>query len=154
MQPQPDRRPASLGDRLDVVAAVCGVATFVVLGTALVAGLVATLPVGAVPEPWQQRILLTTQGIGVGLAAVIVVGAAALSLRRWLGGDDAVLEERITLLVRSAAIGVVAFAVVGTVADVLWRTDATYFRLRLIGEGAATAALGALAAWLAGPARG
>lgn len=150
---QPERRPPALGDRLDVVAAVCGTAVLVVLGAGVVGALVAQLQTGAAPDPWQQRILLATQAVGLDVAAVVVLGAAALSLRRWLGGDEPAVAERIATLVRVAAIGLAGFALVGMVADLLWAVDATYFRVRLVGESTAVAALGALGAWLAGPSR-
>jgi hypothetical protein len=151
---QPERRPLPLGDRLDVVAAVCGAAVLVVLGSGVVGALAADLQSGAAPGPWQQRILLATRAVGLGTASIAVLGAASLSLRRWLGGDEPAAEERIAALVRAAALGVTVFALVGMASELLWAIDATYFRIRLVGEATAIAALGVLAAWLAGPARG
>lgn len=148
---EPERRPPPLGDRLDVVAAVCAAAALVVLAAGTVAAMAADLPSGAAPADWQQRILLATQGVGFGVAMVVVVGASALTLRRWLGGDEPTVESRIAALVRAAAVGVALFAVAGTVGNLLWAGDATYFRMRLVGDGSAVTVLGLLAAWLVRP---
>ena len=143
--------PPSLGDRLDVVALVCGVVTLVVLFAGVGAALFADLPSGAVASPVRQRISLATQPVDPALALVTLLGAAALSVRRWLGGDDHGTDDRLSRLLVAAAVLVVAFAVVNTFAEVTWQRDASYFELRRIGENTGAAALGGLACWLIRP---
>jgi hypothetical protein len=147
------RGPVSLGERLDVVAFVTSSAAAIVLAANVVAALLAPIGQGAGPSPVRERIILAAQPANVGLGVVVLLGAAALTVRRWLGGDHATESDALSRLVflTSAAVG--GLAVVGMFAEVLWLFDGASWGARVasIGNHTAAAALGALACWLVAP---
>jgi hypothetical protein len=148
------RTPVSLGERLDVVALVTASAAAIVLASNVVAALLADIGDGAAPSPVRERIILAAQPANVGLGTVVVVGAAALAVRRWLNGDHHDGSDGLGRLVVVAAAAVCVLAVVGMFAEVLWLFEGASWgsRVASIGNHTAAAALGALACWLALPA--
>ena len=145
------RRAVSLGERLDVVAFVTASAAAIVLATNLVAALLGPVGSGAA-SPVRERIAAAARPADIGLAVVVLLGAAALSIRRWLGGDHDSPTDALSRLVflTSAAVG--GLAIIGMFAEVLWFLDDSWgVRVASIGSHLAAAALGGLAAWLVTP---
>src|SRR4051794_27961059 len=145
--------PVSLGDRLDLVALVTASAGALVLIGNLALTFTADLTAGAAPSPIRQRITLLAQPANLTLALVVLVGACALAVRRWLNGDHPMPAERLGTLVVTVAAVVAVLAVVGMFAEVLWRLRGAPWgwRLESIGEHVATAAVAGLACLLALP---
>lgn len=145
----------SLGERLDVVALVTASATAVVLAGYVIAALVAPVPTGAAPSPVRERILLATQPANLALAGLVLLGAAALAVRRWLNGDHPSPPEALGRLVVIAAGAVALLAVVGMFGDLLWQLQGASWgwQAATTGNHIATAAVAGLACWLALPNR-
>jgi hypothetical protein len=146
------RTPVSLGERLDVVALVTASAAAIVLAGNVVAALVAPIGSGAAPSPVRERIIQAAQPANVGLGVLVVLGAAALAVRRWLNGDEHAPADALGRLVLLTAGAVAVLAVVGMFAEVLWLFDGSWgSRVASIANHTAAAALGVLACWLARP---
>jgi hypothetical protein len=148
------RTPVSLGERLDVVAFVAASAVAIVLAANVVAALLAPVGTGA-GSPVRERIITAARPADVALATVVLLGAAALSIRRWLGGDHLTAPDALSRLVFLSAAAVGGLAVIGMFAEVLWLIDDVSWGVRVasIGNHTAAAALGGLAAWLVVPDR-
>jgi hypothetical protein len=146
------RSPVSLGERLDVVAFVTASAAAIVLAAYLVAALLAPVGTGA-GSPVRERIITAAQPANVGLGVVVLLGASALSIRRWLGGDHVTAPDALSRLVFLTAAAVGGLAIVGMFAEVAWLFEGASWGARVasIGNHTAAAALGGLAAWLAMP---
>jgi hypothetical protein len=149
------RTPVSLGERLDVVAFVTASAAAIVLASNTVAALLADIPRGAAPSPVRERILLAAQPANVALGVLVLVGAAALAVRRWLNGDHPMPTDALGSLVVGAAAAVSVLAVIGMFAEVFWLNEGASWgwRVASIGNHTATAALGGVAVWLVRPQR-
>ena len=149
--PRHDRAPATLGDRLEVMALVCAAAVALVLLTNLVFALFTTVPGGAAPSPARQRLLQAAEPADITLALVTVVAGAALAVHRWFDGDRDLPATSTARLVLVAAASVAALAVLGMFGEVLWRFHGApwSWRLASIGEHTAAASLAGLATWLA-----
>lgn len=148
-----ERRPASLGDRLNVVALVCGLATATVLLTNFLLALTSSTTSGAAPSPIRQRVIQAARPADLTLGLVVVVGAAALALGRWLDAEHQAGPSFLGSLVGLMAAAVAVLAVVGMIAELLWQLDGAIWgwRVTQIGQHSAAAALGGLAWWLARP---
>jgi hypothetical protein len=147
------RTPVSLGDRLDVVALVAAAAAAVVLVTNLAFALTADLGDGAAPSPVRQRVTLVAEPANLTLALIVLVGACALAVRRWLNGDHPAPWDALGTLVVTVAGAVALLALVGMFAEVFWhlRGAPWGWRVSAVGEHLAAAALGGLACLLALP---
>jgi len=143
----------SLGERLDVVALVTSSAAAVVLAGNLVAALVTPIGLGAAPSPVRERIILAAAPANVGLGVLVVLGAAALTVGRWLSGDHRAHPDALGRLVVLTSAAVALLAVVGMFAEVLWLFEGASWgqRMASIANHTAAATLGALACWLVAP---
>jgi hypothetical protein len=147
------RTPVSLGDRLDVVALVAAAAAAVVLVTNLAFALTADLGDGAAPSPVRQRITLVAEPANLTLGLIVLVGACALAVRRWLNGDHPAPWDALGTLVVTVSGAVALLALVGMFAEVFWHLRGAPWgsRVSAVGEHLAAAALGGLACLLALP---
>jgi hypothetical protein len=147
------RTSVSLGDRLDVVALVSASAAAIVLVANLAFALTADLTGGAAPSPVRQRVGLVAEPANLTLGLVVLVGACALAVRRWLNGDHPAPSDALGTLVVTAAATVAVLALVGMFAEVFWRLSGASWgwRVSAVGEHLAAAGLGGLACLLALP---
>lgn len=145
----------SLGDRLHLVALVCGVAAGLVLVGGLAVALGGDLESGAAPSELQQRLLRLARPAELELALVVLLGAAAVTIGRWLDGDDGAAAGVVPTLVAGTAAAVGALAVLGMYGEVFWQLDGaewTWYAASVTRH-TATAGLATLACWLALPRR-
>lgn len=145
----------SLGDRLHLVALVCGAAAGLVLAGGLAVALGGDLESGAAPSELQQRLLRLARPAELELALVVLLGAAAVTIGRWLNGDGDGDGGVVPTLVAGTAAAVGALAVLGMYGEVFWRLDGaewTWYAAS-VARHTATAGVAALACWLALPHR-
>lgn len=145
----------SLGDRLHVVALVCGVAALLVLAGGLALAMGGDLESGAAPTERQQRLLRLTRPAGLELGLVVLVGGAAVAVGRWLDDDGGAAAGAVPRLVAGTAAAVGALAVLGMYGEVAWRlpgAEWSWYATSIAGH-TATAGLAAAGCWLAAPGR-